>query len=245
MKEKIMRSFIKKIFNPIFKLREEINDFNKFKTEKEFYTGISYGQNFEDLVFSLVCNKKNGFYVDVGAHNPIRFSNTYNLSKKGWSGINIDPLPECMPLFNKLRPNDINLNIGISTTKGLLTYYSFIEPAYNTLSSTRATEILENKWTELKEEIKVPVDTLENVFDKYLNNRDIDLLTIDVETKELEVLKSNNWDKYNPNYIIMESLVNHDESLNNIYKDKAVKFLCNHDYIVIAKVANAIFLKKL
>jgi len=28
-----------------------------------------------------------GFYVDVGAHHPKRFSNTYFFYKKGWSGI--------------------------------------------------------------------------------------------------------------------------------------------------------------
>ena len=52
-------------------------------------------------------------FIDVGAHHPMRFSNTYLFYKKKWKGINIDPLPGSMKLFNKLRPRDINLELGV------------------------------------------------------------------------------------------------------------------------------------
>ena len=54
-----------------------------------------------------------GYYVDIGAHHPVKYSNTYLLWLNGWSGINIDPLPNVMALFDKYRPKDINLNIVI------------------------------------------------------------------------------------------------------------------------------------
>ena len=43
-----------------------------------------------------------GFYIDVGAHDPVRFSNTFYFYRNGWSGINIDPLPGCMKKFNTM-----------------------------------------------------------------------------------------------------------------------------------------------
>ncbi len=52
---------------------------------------MSYGQEGEDIILlRLLDISKNGFYVDIGAHHPIRFSNTYALYKAGWCGLNVD-----------------------------------------------------------------------------------------------------------------------------------------------------------
>lgn len=241
------------MFSKLKKIKETLRECLNFIKEKRFYTGISFGQNFEDLVFEkLIGNCKNlqipKIYVDVGAHDPIRFSNTYRLYKKGWKGINIDPLPSCVDRFKNFRPDDINLNIGISSNKGVIEYYNFEEPAYNTLNAERAKLVIDNKYTKLLEKRTIQVDTLQNVLDKYLTtefdkNLQIGLLTLDVETMEMDVLKSNDWEKYRPYFIIMESIVNVNESLDKIYKDKAVQFLIELGYIAVAKVANAVFFK--
>src|SRR6186713_1276577 len=74
------------------------------------YYSISYSQEGEDLILKRFFSEKSGgFYVDVGAHHPKRFSNTYMFYKEGWSGINIDAMPGSMKLFNKVRSKDINL----------------------------------------------------------------------------------------------------------------------------------------
>jgi hypothetical protein len=81
------------------------------KSKKRYH----YGENSEDaLINSFFSKKKHGTYLDVGCYHPIRGSLTYNLYKKGWSGINIDLSKETIDLFNICRPNDLNLNIGIS-----------------------------------------------------------------------------------------------------------------------------------
>jgi len=66
----------------------------------------SYSQDGEDVVLaSFYENMKNyrGFYVDIGAHHPVRFSNTWMFYKNGWKGINIDPTPGSMKAFNVIR----------------------------------------------------------------------------------------------------------------------------------------------
>lgn len=89
---------------------------------------LSFSQEGEDMILrKLLDRKTTGFYIDVGAHHPQRFSNTYFFYLKGWSGINIDPIPGRMKLFNQLRNRDINLEIGISESKKSLTYYIFNE----------------------------------------------------------------------------------------------------------------------
>lgn len=205
---------------------------------------VSHGQNLEDnILWVLSDRKKNGFYVDIGAHNPVRFSNTYKLFREGWCGINIDPLPGFMDLFSKQRPNDVNLNVGCSQTAGELMYYSFEEPAYNTFDKARADTVIENGYSTLKEKLIVPVERLDVILDKYLDNRKIDVLTLDVEKRELDVLESNNWTKYRPKVIVMESLVSVNESLDKIYDDPAVAYVIDKGYIVVAKFSNAVFFK--
>ena len=230
----VKRMMKKKTFNNVVSFIK-----NNFMLE-----GISYAQNYEDLIIGLLSNEENGVYVDVGAHDPIRFSNTYQLYLKGWSGINIDPLPESKKRFDKYRPSDKNLNLGISCKKGYLDYYSFNEPAYNTTSKHRAEYLLENGISSLKSVVPIRVVRLETVFERYLKGRTVNLLNIDVETRELDVLKSNDWKKYRPEFVVMESIVSCNEDIKKIYLDPAVRFLIEKHYIVVAKVKNAVFFKR-
>ena len=65
------------------------------------------------------------FYVDVGALHPINGSLTYNLYKKGWSGVNIDMLNENLKFFNYFRKRDTNLNAAISSSSGFTKAFIF------------------------------------------------------------------------------------------------------------------------
>jgi hypothetical protein len=72
----------------------------------------SWSQEGEDLILARIFgDKPDGFYVDVGAHHPKRFSNTYYFYRRGWRGINIDAMPGSMLAFNRLRPSDINIEL--------------------------------------------------------------------------------------------------------------------------------------
>mgnify|MGYP001334584774 CR=1 FL=1 len=76
-------------------------------------------------------NQAKGFYIDVGAHHPKRFSNTYLFYKRGWSEINIDAMPGSMKIFDKQRPRDINIEKPVSNEKKIMDFYIFNEPALN------------------------------------------------------------------------------------------------------------------
>jgi hypothetical protein len=69
-----------------------------------------YSQTGEDAILAhLLFGHDSGFYVDVGAFHPTKYSNTYYFYQRGWTGINIEPTPGQTDLFRKLRPRDINL----------------------------------------------------------------------------------------------------------------------------------------
>lgn len=171
------------------------------------YGMLAYSSEGEDLILRRIFdNKKNGVYVDVGAHHPFRFSNTYLFYKMNWRGINIDPSPGFQVLFNRYRPHDINLEMGVSLEKQELRYSIFNEPALNTFSADKVKEYTQVMKYKVIDEKKIATWPLSEILDKYLSNATaIDFFTIDAEGLDMDVLRSNNWDKYRPAYVLVES----------------------------------------
>src|SRR5262249_46871801 len=105
------------------------------------YAAFSYAQEGEDMILlRLFGAKRDGFYVDVGAHHPYRFSNTCVLAMRGWRGINIDADARAIEAFRRNRSTDVNLALGVSDTPGPLTLYVFSDPALNTIDPELAGE---------------------------------------------------------------------------------------------------------
>lgn len=207
------------------------------------YCVSSYSQEGEDRVLErLFEGRSNGFYIDIGAHHPFRFSNTYLFYKKGWRGINIDPMPGMKEDFEKHRPSDINLEIGISKNNEILDYYNFKETALNTFSESLANSYIKEEW-ELKNIIKIKTYPLSEIFDKYLTpNCKIDFMTIDIEGLELEVLLENDWIKYRPDILLVEIL---DFNLSDFSNNLIVNYLNTVGYEIIAKTKNTVFFKNI
>jgi hypothetical protein len=208
-----------------------------------YYGTVSYSQEGEDLILQrFIGNTKKGFYIDIGAHHPFRFSNTYHFYKQGWHGINVDAMPGSMNAFKKLRPRDINLEIPVSESKQVLTYYIFNEPALNTFSGEEARKKNGLRDYKVVEELRLQTFPLSYILDKYLpQNTLIDFLSIDVEGLDYSVLSSNNWEKYQPSIILIESL---QSSLENLRDNEMYAYLHALNYRLIAKTLNTLFFQK-
>jgi hypothetical protein len=65
----------------------------------------------EDVILHKIYRRHpgQGYYVDIGAHHPFKLSNTVYLWALGWSGINVDANEDAVKLFNRHRPDDINI----------------------------------------------------------------------------------------------------------------------------------------
>ena len=204
----------------------------------------SYAQEGEDIVLKRIFSgQSTGFYVDVGAHHPMRFSNTYSFYKLGWSGINIEPNPNSLNLFKKYRSRDINLNYGIAKNKGNLEYYMFDEPALNTFDSEVLNNRKKNTHYKLTKTIHIDVMPLADMLQQHIPNEiKVDFLSIDVEGLDLEVLISNDWQKYRPNWVLVEQL--------NLKDIEHLDFETHHymksvGYVLFAKTFNTLFYKDL
>jgi FkbM family methyltransferase len=194
----------------------------------------SYSQEGEDLIVDrLLSSKKNGFYVEVGAHHPCRFSNTYFFYKRKWSGICIDPLPGTRKSFNRWRPKDITLEVGVSTEPSRLEYFMFNEPALNTFDANVASSRNGLKGYHLIERRQIQTFPLAELLHMHLKpNQAIDLLSVDVEGFDLDVLKSNDWISFRPKVIIVECLTTILEDINS---DPIFILLKNQGYLLYGK----------
>jgi FkbM family methyltransferase len=203
----------------------------------------SWSQEGEDQILRRIFErKKNGFYLDIGAHHPKRFSNTFLFYKRGWRGINIDAMPGSMRAFQKTRPRDINLELGIGEEQSTLDYYVFNEPALNSFSRELSEErhAADSAYL-INEVIKVNVLPLSELLKQYLPaGQNIDFMSVDVEGLDLQVLKSNDWEKNRPSYVLSEVL---GSSLHEIDKSEIGQFMCDNGYDLYAKTMNTVFFK--
>jgi FkbM family methyltransferase len=165
----------------------------------------SYSQRGEDLIIDkLLGFKEQGFFVDVGANDPSRFSNTCRFYNRGWNGINIEPDINKFLELKKNRENDINLNIGIAEKESKFEFYEFIPDTLSTFSEKEAGEYIRQGYRCIGHK-RIQVRRLEDILDKYCTGKTIDFLSIDTEGYDMQVLKSNNWKKFRPMLICIES----------------------------------------
>ena len=230
--KRIVPTFVKNYLKS--KIGESV-DVNKFQS-------LSFSQEGEDLILDrYFSGKKNGTYIDVGAHHPQRFSNTYRFYLNGWQGINIDAMPGSMQLFNELRPEDINIEQAIGSQKGKLDYYQFNEPAINTFDPIEADQIIKNGIYQLNQIIKLTVVPLSEILAKHQIFKQVDFMNIDVEGLDLEVLKGCDWDTFHPKIIAVEI---RDFNINNPNESYTYTFLISKGYKLFAKTFNTVMFCK-
>lgn len=205
------------------------------------YATKSYSQEGEDMILRRIFEySEPGVYVDIGAHHPKRFSNTYYFYRKGWRGINIDATPGSMKLFNKRRGEDINIEIAVANEKREMTYHLFNEPAVNTFDEKFASKAI-NDGYKLAEKQKIATKTLKEILVEYLpKNQKINFMSVDVEGLDLEVLKSNDFDLFRPEYILVEC---HGANMNEIQNDEVYNFLREKNYDLFGKTVLTLLFK--
>jgi len=166
---------------------------------------ITYAQNREDVLLrrAFAWDYK-GFYVDVGANDPIEYSVTKHFSIHGWRGINIEPHPELHRKLCEDRPHDINLNIGASDQHATLEYLECVSNlGLSTFSPTMADKLRQRDGLEFAGR-SVPVRPLAEIFEEHVKGT-IDFLKIDVEAHEREVISGNDWTRWRPRIVVVEA----------------------------------------
>jgi len=196
----------------------------------------SYSQCQEDLILShLLFDVSKGFYVDVGAYDPIRFSNTRRFYHLGWSGINIEPNLVQFQRFEKFRKRDINLNIGVSEKYSKMYYYKMNPTTLSTFSQLKMKEY-KGKGFVLEEKKIVQIMPLKMIFKKYLKQKQIHFITIDVEGFDMHVLNSNDWSRYRPIIVCLEIHFKETHRLEDQKRERMIiRYMMSKQYTFVGK----------
>lgn len=182
-----------------------------------------------------VRHERDGFYIDIGAHHPFRFSNTAFFHSLGWRGLNVDANPAAIDLFRQYRPGDINVVAGVGKTECDEIFYLFNEPALNTFDYALAQERLRGSSDyEIVERRRIHIQPLSDLLDKWLPpDQHVDFLSVDVEGRDYDVLLSNDWERYRPDYVLVE--MDSVRKMADVEKCNATIFLKTNGYRAVAK----------
>jgi FkbM family methyltransferase len=165
---------------------------------------ISYAQNLEDvMLWRALKHVNSGFYIDVGACDPVADSVTKAFYDAGWSGINVEPMARAFRGVAKARPRDINLQVAIDRTEGTRTIFSVDEGNGLSTGNTEYAEAYRRSGRAV-EEVRVPTRTLESVCREFAKG-EIHFLKVDVEGSESEVLEGADFSKFRPWIVLVEA----------------------------------------
>jgi FkbM family methyltransferase len=166
---------------------------------------VSYSQNGEDIVLWRVLGSvAGGTYVDVGAGDPTIDSVTRAMYERGWSGVNVEPVPTYADALRRERPRDQTFQCCAGA-----------EPSRTTLHIVRDTGLstqLDEHLDEIRarhpdvDDLEVEVRRLDDLLDEVgLGERPIHFLKVDVEGVEEAVLRGIDLDRFRPWIIVVEA----------------------------------------
>lgn len=172
---------------------------------------LTYAQHGEDLVllnvFHLLGIEKPS-YLDVGAHHPINISNTALLYARGSRGVNVEANPNLIEAFRRSRPEDLNLNVGVATSAGKLSFYRIDEASgRNTFDKTIADAfIAANPSFSITDVIEIDTVTINTIVKTHCSSAWPNLLSIDVEGLDYDILVQADFSSRGPDVICVEAV---------------------------------------
>ena len=163
----------------------------------------SYAQNFEDVMLwrALQC-VQNGFYIDIGAQDPLIDSVSLAFHEHGWNGIHVEPTPHYAELLRQQRPGDTVIQAAVGKGPGILRFFEIPDTGISTADGSIAAQHRERGFD--VREITVPCIALSAIF-KTCAEREIHWLKIDVEGFEKQVLSSWGSSAARPWIVVVES----------------------------------------
>lgn len=168
-------------------------------------TFISYAQNFEDvMLWRVLKDVHSGFYIDIGANDPVIDSVSYAFYQRGWRGIHVEPIPVYAEKIRAARPDETVIEAAVNDVPGAVVLFDIANTGMSTGRENIATQHLESGFA--SQRITVPTITLAEVFEA-AKSKEIHWLKIDIEGMEEAALRSWGVSAARPWVVVVESIL--------------------------------------
>jgi FkbM family methyltransferase len=208
--------------------------------------GMTYAQTGEDRIVRalLACagidDSHRGFYVDVGANDPVRTSNTFMFYRRGWRGITVEAQPDLVEQHRRVRPRDRAVCAVVSDEVRELTLTEFPNQGFATVEEAP-------EWAEkqpVRRRQRVRPRTLTDILESEGAPDRFEFLSVDVEGHDLHVLRSLDFSRFRP-LLIAAEIYGLRIADGGMEKDPIVALLAGHGYEAVAyAVYNGYFLDR-
>ncbi len=207
------------------------NQIGHIKLDARFlpYINITFSNAGEDLLIRQFMKQKlhsqtPGFYVDIGAYNPIIWSNTFLYYCAQWRGICVDANQAFAEHYAKIRPRDIFINAAVASTDTQL-YFGHHKTRQG---MSKVSSSLNEFDEQFNQPTPVPILRLGDILDQHVPpNTEIDFMSMDIEGSELSALQSHTWERHRPRVILVEA---HAFDINTAHDFPTVAFLRSKGY---------------
>lgn len=216
------------------------------RLKQQKYKGlVSYSQSAEDLIINRyleINNISEINYLDIGANDPIRYSNTYFFYKRGHRGVCIEPNPELVKKIKAQRPGDNVLNVGVGlTNQKEADFYVMNWDEFSTFSKERALSVQEHYKgrNDIKTTLKIPLIDINELIKTHFGDSGLKILNLDVEGIDFEIIKKLDFSMHRPKVICVEAI---DVTQNDNKQVDFISFFKALDYKMFADTSvNYIF----
>lgn len=192
---------------------------------------LHYSQFGEDITAAnLLRNVKSGFYVDIGAHHPLRHSNTALFHIWGWRGVTVEPMRQGFRAFRRYRPHAINVRAAIHNDEDSVTLFKFRGGLSNTTMQERVKGLRKSK--DVVGEEVVPALSLNDVFERHVpDGVRVNYLSVDIEGYDIEAMLAFDLARYRPDVVCLEL---YRPDMLALGENVAVKYMSEHGYQLYA-----------
>jgi FkbM family methyltransferase len=172
-------------------------------------------------------HKREGFYVEIGAYNGVKMSNTYFFEQQGWTGILVEADPGLADECGAVRPRSTIVNCAVVAPDAPTEVTFQVSDEWKSLSSLSFNDARRKNIERLTGNFKVSSITVPGrTLDRILEDNGaggIDFMTIDVEGHEWDVLRGFTIERWRPEILILER--------NTTFPDaRILRYMIRHGY---------------
>jgi FkbM family methyltransferase len=164
---------------------------------------VSYAQNFEDVIlYRALKDVSLGFYIDIGAQDPVIDSVSQAFYELGWRGVHIEPNSFYANKLRECRPDEIVLQCAVASQEGVIPFFKIADTGLSTADEGIANQHVAAGFA--VERSETSVISLSKLLDLY-GTKEVHWLKIDVEGLEQQVIESWLPSKVRPWVVVVES----------------------------------------